>query len=119
MWQEEDVSPRNKLPAYFISHIAKALFRVDFGKYRTLFSLQGSLRVADFVERPVEMAKLEHALLPQKRRCQQKVFILHGLGGIGKTQLAVEFARQHLLQFSSVSGYGTVPITTILAILNS
>lgn len=48
------------------------------------------------------MAKLERALLPQRQNSRQKVFILHGLGGIGKTQLAVEFARLHHRRFSSV-----------------
>ena len=67
-----------------------------------MFSLEGVPRVATFVERPVEMAKLKDALLPQMRRCRQKVFVLHGLGGMGKTQLAVEFARQNHLRISSV-----------------
>ena len=48
------------------------------------------------------MAKLEYTLLPQRQSCRQKVFILHGLGGIGKTQLAVEFARLYHRRFSSV-----------------
>lgn len=48
------------------------------------------------------MAKLECTLLPQRQSCRQKLFILHGLGGIGKTQLAVEFARLHHRRFSSV-----------------
>lgn len=55
-----------------------------------------------FIKRPVEMAKLEQALLPQRQSCQQKIFVLRGLGGIGKTQLAVEFARLHHRRFSSV-----------------
>ena len=67
-----------------------------------MFSLEGVPRVGNFVERPVEMAKLERALLPQRQRCRQRISVLHGLGGIGKTQLAVEFARQHHLRFSSV-----------------
>lgn len=33
---------------------------------------------------------------------QQKVFMLHGLGGIGKTQLALEFAHRHRGDFSSI-----------------
>ena len=56
----------------------------------------------EYVDRPTEMAKLKGALLTQRQSCRQKVFILHGLGGIGKTQLAVEFARLYHRRFSSV-----------------
>jgi hypothetical protein len=76
---------------------------VDFGEYQTVFSLEGVPRVNQFVDRPAEMAKLEQVLLPrpgQSRR--QKIQVLHGLGGIGKTQLTVEFARRHNRRFSSV-----------------
>lgn len=31
----------------------------------------------------------------------RKVFVLHGLGGMGKTQLAVDFARRHVDTFSA------------------
>jgi len=48
------------------------------------------------------MAELELVLLPQRQYQRQKIFVLHGLGGIGKTQLAVEFARRHHRKFSSV-----------------
>ena len=48
------------------------------------------------------MAELERTLFPQRQSCRQKIFVLHGLGGIGKTQLAVEFARLHHRKFSSV-----------------
>jgi hypothetical protein len=52
------------------------------------------------------MAELERALLPQRQNMRpnmrQKIFVLHGLGGIGKTQLAVEFTRRHHRKFSSV-----------------
>ncbi len=44
------------------------------------------------------------ALLPRPH-CQQtrrRIFVFHGLGGIGKTQLAVDFARRHRSTFSSV-----------------
>jgi hypothetical protein len=58
--------------------------------------------VNKFVERPVEMAELERVLLPERLCYRQKRFVLHGLGGIGKTQLAVEFASQHHRKFSTV-----------------
>ena len=48
------------------------------------------------------MAELERSLFPQRQSRRQKIFVLHGLGGIGKTQLAVEFARLHHRRFSSV-----------------
>jgi hypothetical protein len=58
--------------------------------------------VNKFVDRPSDMAELEQTLLPRRQYGRQKVFVLYGLGGIGKTQLAVEFARRHYRKFSSV-----------------
>ncbi|CAN9307788.1 unnamed protein product [Alternaria alternata] len=49
------------------------------------------------------MAELERVLVPGPGQSQrQKIYVLHGLGGIGKTQLAVEFARRHHRRFSAV-----------------
>lgn len=51
------------------------------------------------------MAELERVLLARPRQGQrqrQKTHVLRGLGGMGKTQLAVEFARRHHRHFSSV-----------------
>ena len=48
------------------------------------------------------MAELERVLLPERQSRRQKTLVLHGLGGIGKTQLAVEFARQYHYKFSAV-----------------
>jgi len=58
--------------------------------------------VSKFVGRLAEMAELERVLLPERQSYRQKTFVLHGLGGIGKTQLAVEFALQHHRKFSTV-----------------
>lgn len=58
--------------------------------------------VNEFVDRPSEMAELERGLLPSSQNCRRKLLFLHGLGGIGKTQLAIEFARRHHSSFSSV-----------------
>ena len=56
-----------------------------------------------FVARDAEMSRMKQVLLPiltdQMRR---KVFVLHGLGGIGKTQLSVAFAREYQGSYSAV-----------------
>ncbi|KAL2258900.1 hypothetical protein VTK26DRAFT_7613 [Humicola hyalothermophila] len=57
-----------------------------------------------FVARPLATAELEECLLPRRRarKNQQRIFVLYGLGRIGKTQLAADFARRHQAVFSSV-----------------
>ena len=75
----------------------------DSGKHKVDFSLRGIPVVSQFVQRSVEMRELERLLLDDAATARrQKVVVLHGLGGIGKTQLAVEFARSHHGRFSSV-----------------
>jgi hypothetical protein len=50
---------------------------------------------------------MEEYLVPRKRAVlhsstKQKTFLLHGLGGMGKTQLAIAFVRKHNDKFSAV-----------------
>ena len=76
---------------------------VDFGEYRTVFSLEGVPQVNHFVDRPAEIAEIERALLPRHlQNGRRRIHVLRGLGGMGKTQLAGEFARRHHRRFSSV-----------------
>ncbi|KAF5545149.1 ankyrin 3 [Fusarium mexicanum] len=71
--------------------------------YDIPFSLQ-DMPVSDhFIDRPADRAILEDCLLPkQGANARRKLFILHELGGIGKTQLAVDFARRHKTAFSAI-----------------
>jgi hypothetical protein len=52
------------------------------------------------------MRRLEKFLMPQRQAqsedYRQQVVVLNGLGGIGKTQLAAEFARKHQAALTSV-----------------
>lgn len=49
------------------------------------------------------MNRLKQELLPPStNEVRRKVFVLHGLGGIGKTQLAVEFARKYQKNYSAI-----------------
>ncbi|KAG7289879.1 hypothetical protein NEMBOFW57_006256 [Staphylotrichum longicolle] len=84
---------------------ANAIARREyFGPYRTLFALQGAPTSSHFVDRQPDTDELERCLIPRSRspRTQQRIFLLYGLGGIGKTQLAADFARRHKATFSSV-----------------
>jgi hypothetical protein len=71
-----------------------------------MFSLQRVPMSNNFVDRPFDTTELERCLLPQQpppqRSRGRKLFVLYGLGGIGKTQLAADFARRHQTRFSSV-----------------
>lgn len=67
------------------------------------FSLQGIPTVKIFVARDAEMTRLTQTLLPiSTDQMRRKVFIVHGLGGIGKTQLSVEFTRKYQESYSAV-----------------
>jgi Mrp family chromosome partitioning ATPase len=56
----------------------------------------------EFIDRAEDMEALERVLLPRAPPNRRQILILHGMGGIGKTQLAVEFARKHETSYSSV-----------------
>ncbi|KAK3896647.1 acyl transferase/acyl hydrolase/lysophospholipase, partial [Staphylotrichum tortipilum] len=78
--------------------------REYFGPYRTVFALHGVPVSNRFVDRQSDTDELEQCLLPRYRslRTRRRIFVLYGLGGIGKTQLAADFARRHKATFSSV-----------------
>lgn len=58
------------------------------------FGLVGAPDIGQqFVGRKKELDDIEKAL--QGDEFQRKVVCLHGLGGIGKTQIAIEFAKKH------------------------
>jgi hypothetical protein len=75
---------------------------LDHGPYRTTLTLQGVPVSKNFVARPSVTAELEKCLLPQPCSRETRIFVLYGLGGIGKTQLAADFARRHKDVFSSI-----------------
>ena len=69
--------------------------------YRIGLDLRGVPVIDHFVDRPREMAKLEQ-LLVSNHSHRRKTCVLVGLGGIGKTQLSVEFARRQRERFSAI-----------------
>ncbi|CAG8983150.1 hypothetical protein HYALB_00014076 [Hymenoscyphus albidus] len=71
-------------------------------KHQVPFSLKGVPSVSHFVGRESEIKLLEDSVLPAPSRPRRKVYVIHGLGGIGKTQLAIEFARKHHQRYNAV-----------------
>ncbi len=56
-----------------------------------------------FVGRNTEITTLAQLMIsPSTNNMHRKVCLLHGMGGVGKSQLAVEFARRHQENFSAI-----------------
>ena len=55
-----------------------------------------------FVPRNREIQQLESVFKPLPQSNQRSLFVVYGLGGIGKTQLCADFARRNYGHFSAV-----------------
>ena len=64
------------------------------------FSLSGVPEVQEFIGRKEELNRIKKAF--QGNGLQREVVILHGLGGIGKTQLAVASMKEHRNIYSAI-----------------
>ncbi|KAF1959942.1 HET-domain-containing protein, partial [Byssothecium circinans] len=65
---------------------------VNFEQYAVRLNLASFPEAAQFVAREKELSKMHELLHGHSSR---SAVVLHGLGGIGKTQLAIEYIRRH------------------------
>src|SRR5882757_6502088 len=55
-----------------------------------------------FIGRDAEIQRMEKILLPGSDSGHRKILVLGGMGGIGKTQLSIAYAKRHSSTYSSV-----------------
>ena len=65
------------------------------------FSLANAPEIDYFVGRSNDLTSMESVLLPYTV-AKRKVLVLHGLGGIGKSQLAIEYAKKYQHKYTAV-----------------
>src|ERR1700722_12829108 len=63
------------------------------------FSLSDFPEIEHFVAREEELAEIHRTLRGDGSR---RIVVLHGLGGIGKTQLAVAYVKRHKNNYSAI-----------------
>ncbi|KIX05452.1 uncharacterized protein Z518_06324 [Rhinocladiella mackenziei CBS 650.93] len=71
-------------------------------KYNIPFSLRGVPVIDKFADRPTDLADLGKALFPRRGSRRRQIFVLSGLGGMGQSQLAAQFARRNHSKYSAV-----------------
>lgn len=59
------------------------------------FDLTGVPKTSAFIGRRSDLDSVERQLAPGELRDRRKICVIYGLGGMGKTQLAIEYARLH------------------------
>jgi hypothetical protein len=71
----------------------------DDDTFSVAFSISEALKTEHFVAREEELAQIDQVLRSGDGR---QTVTLHGLGGIGKTQLAIAYAVRHRVDFSAI-----------------
>lgn len=74
---------------------------IDHDQFAVSLNLLSIPEAAQFVAREKELAEM-YEVLCERRLIERGVVILHGLGGIGKTQLAIRYAMQHKEKYTAV-----------------
>ncbi|KXT16056.1 hypothetical protein AC579_7107 [Pseudocercospora musae] len=109
--QHRDPRPKNSYliasePDYFHDSRAEQPQSAAMGRLTVdarPFSLEGQPRSRHYIQRDAETAELKAYFIQQGQSMpRQRTFVLHGMGGKGKSTLCKEFASKHRKSFSAV-----------------
>jgi hypothetical protein len=73
----------------------------EHDKYRVLFNLPSVPPTDRFVPRESEMHKVTN-FFSTTNETRQRIFVVYGMGGMGKTQLCAEFVKRYQHRFTAV-----------------
>ena len=82
-------------------NVRKTLTKIGIKRddFSVTFSLSDVPEIEKFVAREEELAEIHRMLRGDGSR---RTVVLHGLGGVGKTQLAIAYAKRHKDNYSAV-----------------
>lgn len=72
--------------------------RGNVDRFSLPLSLSGAVQTTHFVAREEELAWIHQKL---ERRAERSTVVVHGLGGMGKTQLAIAYMKRHRNDYSA------------------
>jgi hypothetical protein len=98
--------------------IAKSFFTYIVHRFDVPLDLTAVPVIENFVGRQGELKELWQYLQPTDSQ-SRKVAIIHGLGGMGKTQLAIRFAQAHKDDFTAIFWLSGKDRGTLLQSLSS
>jgi hypothetical protein len=96
-----DLTPEER--AVIMDAISKlAISEKEPPNYTVSFSLAGAPVTGSFLGREADLEWLKQHLDSKKGVLRRQICVIYGLGGLGKTQLAIEYARRSKQAYSSV-----------------
>ncbi|KAJ5625973.1 protein kinase subdomain-containing protein [Penicillium lagena] len=110
--------PETSFAAVIHEYTIRTIRRQSVHRFDVPLDLIAVPVIENFLGRQDELDKLWQYLQPTSSQ-SRKVAVLHGLGGIGKTQLAIRFARDHKQDFTAIFWLSGKDRGTLLRSLSS
>lgn len=86
----------------YIYDKSSLIYFLECDDFQVGFYFTGLPVTGCFIDRNTEMKEIEGSLLPSNAQNGRVIHIIYGLGGIGKTQLAIAYARKHQESYSAI-----------------